>query len=1060
MRSPLRRLVAAGAVLLFLTGSRSEAQTPTGTVTGVVADATGAAVAKAAIVISSVQTGQTWVVETSAQGIYTAAALPPGEYRVTVEAAGFKHVNRAATVEAGTTTSVDLALELGSVADTVTVRAAVPLLNRDHHQIAGVVHREQIENLPLNGRNILEFAKLEPGVTSPVRGLAGNRTFIATLGAGLQNIPRVGFTRVTVDGASINAFGTIGTSLLVSPEVVHEFQLSTASFDIATGLTTNGAVNVVTRSGGNEYQGTVFGFHRDHHLSAYPGLARDPNNPSPFFERRQVGAAAGGPLRRNRAFFFGSYERVDQHGVASIQPAADFQRLGGVFQAPADGDLFSARIDGRVTPRHALAARFTRDMSASFGPIAGVLPSGWTGQSNDAYQAALAVTSLLPRGIVNEIRWSYFYLDSLPSLPDSTTCAGCFGLDAARITVAGASLAFGRSPNVSRFVGRRSQLSESVVWQRGRHRLRFGADWEHTTTTSTVPDADRVQMTLWSPQGVRTENQLLPPEGRIALPPSFTTLTDILQLPLQTFELVIGPGAAVERDFKPNRTLDMFRVYAADTFRMGRSLTLNGGLAWSYEPNALNHDLTKPPFLSPLLGARGLDAPPARAAFSPAAGFAWATTPEARTIVRGGIGRFFDPVSTANSINLANERLLLSPLGTGRLTITGANIRRNGQPLEFRQRPTPFTGAQLLTSLPGIRAELARSLNPGNRDSTILNIHRTKQGTNLYDPSYDLPSAVHVTVGVQHELARDFVVGADVVWKRFSHTVVNGIDYNRFDSAGGPVIDRCNDADWDNVHAVCSNGPIRFDTSSGRARYTGLLVRAEKRVSGRAQVLASYALGSYVGSNATGTGTAEMGSGRSAGFNNDDWFENYGPMPTDLRHILNVSGFVELPWRFQMAANLSATSRPPFTAWLEDVDINGDGTNDDLLPGAGVNAFGRGLSIPDLERLVDAYNERFAGAELCCGQTAPRVTLPATYAFNDSFLTQDLRVTYRLPLGSAGARLLFFGEVFNVFNTSNLTQYSGNLLQRSTFGRPLARLTQVFGSGGPRAFQLGMRLTF
>jgi hypothetical protein len=239
----------------------------------------------------------------------------------------------------------------------------------------------------------------------------------------------------------------------------------------------------------------------------------------------------------------------------------------------------------------------------------------------------------------------------------------------------------------------------------------------------------------------------------------------------------------------------------------------------------------------------------------------------------------------------------------------------------------------------------------------------------------------------------------------------------------------------------------------------GLLLRAEKRVPGRAHFLASYALGSFLGRNGTTTGTAETSGGRATGFNNDDWFENYGPMPTDLRHILNLSGYVDLPWRFQLAISLSATSRPPFTAWLEDVDINGDGTHDDLLPGTQVNEFGRALGEEDLQRLVEAYNQQFADMPLCCGQTAPRVRLPDMYAFNDIFFAQDVRLMHTLPL-NARARLLLFGEVFNLFNTANLVQYSGNLLEPSTFGQPASRFTQIFGSGGPRAFQLGARVSF
>jgi hypothetical protein len=279
----MRDMLVSALVVLLTVVKSAHAQAPAGTITGVVTDPVRAGVG-AHVRITNSQTGQAWALETSTEGIYTAAALVPGEYELSVEADGFKRVQRMATVEAGRTTVADVRLEIGDLSETVTVRGAVPLLQYDHHQIGGVVKREQIENVPLNGRNVLELAKLEPGVTSPVRGNA-NRTFIAALGAGLQTIPRVGFTRVTVDGASINHFGTIGTALQISPEVVEEFEVSTANFDVGTSLTTNGVVNVVTRSGANEYRGSGFAFHRDHNLAAYPALRRDARNPHPFFKR-------------------------------------------------------------------------------------------------------------------------------------------------------------------------------------------------------------------------------------------------------------------------------------------------------------------------------------------------------------------------------------------------------------------------------------------------------------------------------------------------------------------------------------------------------------------------------------------------------------------------------------------------------------------------------------------------------------------------------------------------------------------------------------------------------
>jgi len=390
--------------------------------------------------------------------------------------------------------------------------------------------------------------------------------------------------------------------------------------------------------------------------------------------------------------------------------------------------------------------------------------------------------------------------------------------------------------------------------------------------------------------------------------------------------------------------------------------------------------------------------------------------------------------------------------------VSGSNLLWNGRPLDFSQ-PTPFTAAQLLAILPEIRANLLASINPDNRDFSVRNLDLTKQASNLYDPSYATPSALHLGLGVQRELAAGLVVSADLVWKHFAHTFINGIDYNRFNSAAGPVIPVCSAAQQRDLHAVCSNGSLYFDTTSGRARYTGLLVRLEKRFDGRAQLLASYALSSFVGSNGTGTGTTEASGGRVFGFNNNDWSENYGPLPTDQRHVLNVSGLAVLPWRFQAAFTISAASKAPFSPYISGMDFNGDGTVNDLLPGTTVNQFNRGLGKADLARLVDSYNQQYARSVTAGGQIAPRVTLPSDYSLDDAFFTQDLRLMRTFPLHKQ-ARLLVFGEVFNLFNTANLVQYGSNLADTATFGQPSARFTQVFGSGGPRAFQFGVRMDF
>src|SRR6185369_1000771 len=228
-------------------------------------------------------------IATSTTGDYSFPSLPAGQYEVSIEASGFHRMVREASVEAGQTTATDFNLTIGDVKESVTVDAATPQMQYESSTLGAVVTHAQIEGLPLNGRSFLELAKLEPGVQAPSRS-NNNRTFVPILGGPGGNTGAGGRgTRVTVDGGSIVAVGSFGSQMGFSQEVVQEFQVSAANFDLSTGTTDAGAVNVVTRSGGNGLHGAAFFFFRDHKLSAYPALDRDAANPDPFFQRRQFG---------------------------------------------------------------------------------------------------------------------------------------------------------------------------------------------------------------------------------------------------------------------------------------------------------------------------------------------------------------------------------------------------------------------------------------------------------------------------------------------------------------------------------------------------------------------------------------------------------------------------------------------------------------------------------------------------------------------------------------------------------------------------------------------------
>jgi hypothetical protein len=291
----MRRILVVSCVLCVSIAGGARAQTPTGTIAGTVTDASRAAVRKAPVQVLSRTTHQSRTTLTDSSGAYSVAALTPGDYDVIVQVTGFRPSIRVLTVETGATARADIVLEIAGVGTSVAVSAASPQMHYESAAVSGVITHAEIEALPLNDRNFLELAKLQPGVQPP-SSANRNRVVVPILGAPAQNIGGAAFT---IDGGAVTALGLGGSAMGLSQEAVQEFQVSTVSFDLAAGMTAAGAITVVTRSGANNRSGTAFAFYRDHRLSAYPVLLRDPANPDPFFQRQQFGTALGGPIRRD-----------------------------------------------------------------------------------------------------------------------------------------------------------------------------------------------------------------------------------------------------------------------------------------------------------------------------------------------------------------------------------------------------------------------------------------------------------------------------------------------------------------------------------------------------------------------------------------------------------------------------------------------------------------------------------------------------------------------------------------------------------------------------------------
>ena len=1044
------------ALMLWFSGAIALAQVPTGGLGGVILDGTDAVVQNAQITVSNPDSSLRRSATSGPDGRYAVAGLPAGTYAVRTTAAGFQPVIQTTFVRPGADTRVDTRLSIGPVDQSIEVTATVPPLSYELHGITGGVSRFQIVNLPLNGREFLQLATLEPGISAaPSAGFFTRRIDIAILGGAPEQ------TRVTMDGAPIYGPVAGGTPQNFSQEVVQEFQVSSANFDLSTGLTGTGAVNVATRYGGNSIHGSGFFYFRDDNMAAYPALRREETNTDPFFARRQSGFNLGGPIKKNRAYFFTTLEHLNQDGVVTVQPRVpEFSAFGGIFPSRLTGNQVTARIDVRINDSNNLFVRYSHDGNDGFAPPASLssLPSNWSRNQNWSDQSLVSLTSALKPQLTNELRFSYWYWHTRNLTPTANDCStACAGLGLPEIRILGTDFAAGNytlAPQGGDF--RRYHLADNLTWQVGAHQLRFGGEWQFDRGNGFLSLVEPASLVLYSPQAVRAYNAdpSVLPQARIPLPTSFRTVNDLLQLPLAAVNIGFGDASQPPSFASNSASKDhIARLYWQDRWRLTPRLSMNYGLAYHLQARMANHDLSKPDYLAPLLGSGGLSATSRdRNNFAPSAGFVWTPTRDLKTVFRMGAGMYYDLPLASQRLQ---ERSTLGPRGTGRVVVDGSLIQNPipgiptvplGRPLNFRTSPTQFSGSHLLSILPNVRRALIQQFgDPANTDLSVRNIDVFKQGAGIMAGDFVAPYSLHFNVGVQHELAHDLVITADFVLRRSVHQNTGGIDLNRWNSASGPVIAKCVGQQALDPRARCSTGPIEVQFSAGRSRYQGLLLRLDRRWSRHYQLSAAYALASSVGLEQV--------------ISNDNWFAGYGPTDADRRHTLTVSGIVDLPFGLRLSSITSFASKPPFRAQLFGLDLNGDGKSNDLLPGTGWNELNRGLGIEDFRSRVGAFNSTVAGGRTPTGQLIPSVMPPSSFAFGDRFFSMDFRLA-KVVRFRERYEINVFAEVFNALNVANLSGYGTNLLEPSSFGQPASRVTQVFGSGGPRAFQLGARLSF
>src|SRR3989441_11789388 len=323
----------------------AQATTSTGSIQGTILDQQGGVVPSAKVTITNKATGQKIAPEVMSSGTYSSGALLPGDYLVRVEVPGFRVVEMKVNVQVGVVTSGNISLEVGSSSTVITVETSTAQVNSEQVAVQGVVTTQQIEQLPINGRNFLDLAQLEPGVQIQDGG-----NFDPTKN-GFSSISfggRAGRTaRIEVDGLDISD-ETVGTTTQNLPlSSIEEFNVNQSTLDLSTELTSSGSVTIYSRSGSNDIHGQLFYYGHSDRTSARIAPPT-PQDPKLDFGRNQYGGNFGGWFVKDKLFYFIDAERTAQTLQSPVVPTAPFSSFAGSFGSPFRESEYVGKLDWKI----------------------------------------------------------------------------------------------------------------------------------------------------------------------------------------------------------------------------------------------------------------------------------------------------------------------------------------------------------------------------------------------------------------------------------------------------------------------------------------------------------------------------------------------------------------------------------------------------------------------------------------------------------------------------------------------------------------------------------------
>jgi Carboxypeptidase regulatory-like domain len=1083
LQKKLVSLISLTCFWLSLAAPLFAAQQPTGSIEGLVTDPQGAVVSNGTVVARNTATGATRSVNAGDDGRYRIAQLPPGVYEVKVTAQNFKStVVSDIKVDVGQNVPLDVKLEIGGTTETVTVTGAGEVqIDRTDNTVAGVIGTVQIQNLPLNGRNFLDLAQLQPG-TEKVDGVSfdptkANYTGISIAGQAGRS------TQITVDGGSVvdNIVGT--TVQNFSQEIVQEFQIGISNFDLSTGASATGSVNVITRSGSNQFHGNGYLYYRDAKFAAFPSLSRlDAIHGVPPevqtdripFDREQFGGSFLGPIKKDKLFFFTNVEYNNQDAAALHVLSPSILGFNGFTGNPFNELLATGKVDWTISDKMSSFVRYSHDnndQQAPFPAGTGITPRDSTSgifQSNDQVNTnrsdgfVVGVTRSLTSTMVNDFRYNFNDFINKIS-PATANFPQILVINPDQNWRSGTNYI---TPQIT--TQRRNQIRDDLTLSKGAHSLRFGGDWERTSIGGQFAFAKPSRIRLYGPGF----------GGPFAV---LQTEDDFLNSPVRDISMGIGDDILPFNTPEGATINHRLQFYGTDAWKLKKNFTLNVGLAYRWDSNLWNHDQARPSIVAPLFGKGTAPAPRDNNNFAPRVGFAWDLGGNGRTVVRGGFGMYYD--TAIDNLRLF-ERADLGPPGA-ELFLVGTDIQSSllpGGDGRFSATPSATNGfitlRDMLALAPAVRADLESRAGGG---CTLTSIECTHSVSGpLFSTEFQLPYSLQYSIGIQKELPGKMVLQADFNYRKGVHEVLvyDANFFQRVDPGGNPI------------PRTSFPNSVNYADSSGFSTYKALLVRLDRRWQNGFQLTGSYTLSRF---KAFGGDTLGLGA-TLTDFNN--FRLEFGPSSLDRTQRLVISTVYELPF-FKNSSNgfkknglggwtvsliSTAFSGLPYSAFLPD-SVNLSGSTQDIssyLPGTKAGDIGRKIdSVSKLNALIRDYNAnltkyaaRIEGGVPVDPFGTPLRTLaelPANTRFGDSVISQDVRLSKRFKF-TESMRLELIGEVFNLFNVANLTGFGDDqtipaaedITQPGDFTvyHPTSRTNSVFGTGGPRAFQFAVRFTF